>query len=120
MKLNFVVSIVKISFHHKDAIGRNKKILIGVDKITKSEIVNQIWHNNDNYKKKDIEYIINSFIRTISNELKNKHDVKIDGLGSFYPYIKKSRIGKSISTGKTEQIPEMTYIRFIPSSKTKS
>lgn len=70
------------------------------------------------YNKKDIEYIINSFIETIQKEIKNESKVKIEGLGTFSTYIRKSHIGKNVK-GNIEEIPSTICISFKPSSKLK-
>ena len=109
-----------ISARHKDAIGRNKKYTEWRWKyITKSEIINQIWDNNiESYSKKDIENIINAFIETVSQEIKNGCKVKIEGLGTFSSFIRKAYVGKNLN-GNIEKIPETKYISFKPSKKLK-
>ena len=88
--------------------------------ITKSEIINQIWNNNiENYRKKDIEYIINSFIEIIRNEIKKGSKVKIDSLGTFSSFVRQAHIGKNLSTGDVGVIPSARCISFKPSKKLK-
>lgn len=87
--------------------------------IVKSEIINQIWNDNNGiFKRNDIEYIINSFIEIIRNEVQKGLKVKIDGLGTFSSYIRQAYIGKNIN-GNVEEIPDTRYIRFKPSKKLK-
>ena len=110
-----------ISFHHKDAIGRNKKCNDWRWKlITKTDIINQIWKENiDIYTKKDIEFIINSFIKIIGDKIKNNINIKIDGFGTFSTYYKNVHISKSIDTGIENNIPDVKCISFKPSKKLK-
>lgn len=98
-----------------------KKIRIGADKIVKSELIHETWKTtlNKEFKKTDVENIINAFIKTIGAEIKKGCIVKLDGFGTFSSHLKQSYLGKNISTGEIEQLPEATYIRFIPSSKIK-
>lgn len=88
-------------------------------RITKSEIINQIWNENTKtYTKKDIEFIINSFIRIVQNEIRNDCKIKIEGFGTFSSYVRQAYIGKS-TNGNVEEIPDTRYISFKPSKKLK-
>ena len=66
-----------------------------------------------------MECIINTFINTIGNEIKNGNSVKIEGLGSFIVSTRDQYIGKDIRSGESTLIPQSTYIRFRPSKKIK-
>ena len=55
--------------------------------IVKSEIVNQIYNENDKiFSKNDINDIINSFLGIITDELHKGNKVKIDSFGTFSSY----------------------------------
>lgn len=96
-----------------------KREQIGADRIVKSELINNTWINtNKKYKKNDVEFIINTFLRTIIDGLKEEHNVKIDGFGSFSSYLRHAYIGKN-ANGIVEEIPETKYISFKPSKKLK-
>lgn len=73
----------------------------------------------DTYTKKDIEYIINSFVKIIITEIKNGLKVKIDGLGTFSTYFKNVYVNKSLDTGLSSTIPNVKCIGFKPSKKLK-
>lgn len=94
----------------------------GADKIVKSELINETWKTtlNKEFKKTDVENIINAFLKTLGNELKNNCVIKIDGFGTFSSSVKKSYLGKNINTGITEIIPSSRYINFKPSKKIKN
>lgn len=55
----------------------------------------------------------------IANEIKNGNNVKLEGLGTFTPYIKKSYIGKNLNSGDIVNIPSTRCISFKPSKKLK-
>lgn len=74
--------------------------------------------NNDFFKKSDIEYIINSFVDIIREDIKNGNKVKIEGLGTFSSYTRQSYIGKKLN-GNIGEIPNTRYISFKPSKKLK-
>lgn len=119
-KANFIGATEIISFCDKDAIGRNEKnIEWRWTYIVKSEIINQIWNDNiDTYSKKDIEYIINSFIEIVQKEVRKGSKVKIEGLGTFLSYIRQAHVGKNVN-GNIEEIPNAKCISFKPSKKLK-
>ncbi len=87
--------------------------------IVKSELIQETWKTVEkNIEKNRVEETINTFINIIGNEIRNGHVVKIEGLGRFCPFIKKTK-GKNISDGTIQEIPNAKYVRFIPSSKLK-
>ncbi len=87
--------------------------------IVKSEIINQIYNdNNGTFKRNDIEYIVNSFIKIIGEEIIKNNKVKIEGFGTFSSCVRHAYIGKNINGG-IEEIPETKRIKFKPSKKLK-
>lgn len=88
--------------------------------IVKSELIHKTWKTAEtNIEKSKVEDIINTFINVIGNEIRNGNDVKIEGLGRFCPFVKKTK-GKNIYDGTIQEIPNAKYVRFIPSTKLKS
>lgn len=87
--------------------------------IVKSELINKTWNTVKNdVEKNKVEDTINTFINIIGNEIRSGHVVKIEGLGRFCPFQKKTK-GKNINNGTIQEIPNAKYVRFIPSSKLK-
>lgn len=86
--------------------------------ITKSEIIELIWNkNNKTYTKKDIKYIINSFVKEIQNGIRNDKKVKICGLGTFSTYSKNVYIEKTLDTGEVTIVPNVKCINFKASNQ---
>lgn len=83
-------------------------------------MIHETWKalNND-FEKSDVESIINAFIKTIITKIKNGYQIKIDGFGTFSPYVKNVYVKKSINTGNTNIIPAVKCISFKPSKKLK-
>ena len=95
----------------------NKKELII---IIKSELIELIWSKNNNaYTKKDIEYIVNCFIKEIQNGVKAGKKVKIGGLGTFSLYLRKAYIGAISNSKEDVVIPNVKYVKFRPSKHLK-
>lgn len=87
--------------------------------IVKSELIHETWKTvESNIEKNRVEDTINTFINIIGNEIRSGHEVKIEGLGRFCPFTKKTK-GKNINNGTIQEIPNAKYVRFIPSSKLK-
>lgn len=87
--------------------------------IVKSELIHETWKNVKNdIEKNKVKDIINTFIDIVGNEIKNGNIVKIEGLGRFCPFVKKTK-GQNIDNGIIQEIPNAKYVRFIPSSKLK-
>lgn len=84
-------------------------------------MINETWKTtlNKEFKKTDVESIINAFLKTLEKKIKNGDIVKIDGFGTFSSHIKHSYIGNNINTGKESVIPSTKYINFKPSKKLK-
>lgn len=88
--------------------------------IVKSELIHETWKTIEkDIEKSNVENTINTFIKIIGNEIRNGNIVKIEGLGKFCPFTKKTK-GKNIHNGTIQEIPNAKYIRFIPSSKLKT
>ena len=103
-------------------------LLVGIKKcndwrwkfITKTDIINQIWKENiEEYTKRDIEFIINSFIKIVGEKIRQDLNIKIEGLGTFSTYYRDVHFNKSLDNGIEENIPAVKYISFKPSKKLK-
>lgn len=88
--------------------------------IRKSDIIKCIWSKNSKYYSlKDVEYIVNTFIDIIGNELRAGSKVKIEGLGTFSTFFKKIHVKKTLDTGVEKDIHNVKCISFKPSKKLK-
>ena len=97
--------------------GRITKTLIGVDKIVKSELIHETWKNlNGDFRKTDVEIIINEFISNITTAIKNDIKVKLDGLGVFSSYTKEVHMN---IPDKEKVIHNVKCIKFSPSENLK-
>lgn len=73
------------------------------------------------YRKSDVEIIINTFIGLIVTKIKNGLKIKIDGLGTFSSYFKSVSVNYNKNSENTEKnvIPNVKCIQFTPSKKLK-
>ena len=85
-------------------------------------MIYETWKSLEkDYKKSDVEIIINTFIKLIITKIKNGFKLKIDGLGTFSSYFKNVSVNYNNSMDITEKkiIPNVKCIQFTPSKKLK-
>lgn len=88
--------------------------------IVKSELIHETWKLLEKkYKKNDVEIIINTFTKLITEKIKDGIKIKIDGLGTFSSYFKNVYIKKDINTGNEKYVADVRCIHFSPSKKLK-
>ena len=84
------------------------------DVITKAVVVNFLNESIGLSKRECLNFFEN-FIDIISNELKNKQNVKIVNFGVFSIKEKKPRIGRNPKTKEEVMISERNVVKFKPS-----
>ena len=84
------------------------------DVITKAVVVNFLNESIGLSKRECLNFFEN-FIDIISNELKNKQNVKIVNFGVFSIKKKKPRIGRNPKTKEEVMISERNVVKFKPS-----
>ena len=84
------------------------------DVITKAVVVNFLNESIGLSKRECLNFFEN-FIDIISNELKNKKNVKIVNFGVFSIKKKKPRIGRNPKTKEEVMISERNVVKFKPS-----
>ena len=86
--------------------------------MTKSEIINNLIHESK-LNKKEVSYIIDSFLKKIIESTKNNDHVEIRGFGTFYKGEKKARKIHSPIAGKTLDVPSKDILKFKASKITE-
>ena len=87
--------------------------------MNKVELIEEIAKGVNNVSKKDVETVVDAFICTIKDTLKDGEEVKFIGFGSFLPKTKKAHKGVNPSTGETINIPASKTVSFKVSKKFK-
>ena len=72
------------------------------------------------FEEDDVKYVVDEFIRQISDGIENGEDVKIRDLGTFLIKTRKAKNNFNIKTGKSEIMPEGRVIKFAPSLRMKN
>jgi DNA-binding protein HU-beta len=70
-------------------------------------------------KKTEAENVVNAFLDTLTNELKDGNKVQFIGFGSFESKTRAAREGRNPSTGATMTIPAHNTVKFSVGSDLK-
>ena len=81
--------------------------------MTMVEMVRKISENTT-LPNKDIEKILDEFVRITKDTLKMGEKVSLTGLGSFTPKERKGRIGRNPKTGEAVKISTRKVVKFKP------
>ena len=87
--------------------------------MTKSALVELLAEKNQNFTKKQVEFIINEVFKQIKTALKNNDNVEIRGFGSFKFREKSEKIGRNPRTGEQLTIPPKKIPYFKPGKDLK-
>lgn len=68
--------------------------------------------NETGYTKSSVEAVLNSFVNTVSKELKKKGTVQLVGFGTFSTSKRAARKGKNPQTGAEIKIPAAIIPKF--------
>jgi nucleoid DNA-binding protein len=86
--------------------------------MTKIELVEKLAEKMS-MQKKEAERVLEVFISTIQDALKNGQKVNLAGLGTFIVVEKKARVARNPKTGETVQVPEKKAPKFKPGKQLK-
>jgi integration host factor subunit beta len=84
--------------------------------VTKSELIEDIALQTPEIQRKDVEMIVNSMLKTMSDALAHGKRIEIRGFGSFVPRLRKARTGRNPRTGGEVKVPEK-YVPFFSVGK---
>lgn len=60
-------------------------------KITKNDIVDNIYNSNDKIERQNIQFVIDSFISELKKSLESGSTIELRGFGTFEPRLRKGR-----------------------------
>lgn len=87
--------------------------------MSKVELIEGIVKEVKSVSKKDVESIVDAFLCTVKDALKEGEEIKFIGFGSFLPKTKKAHKGVNPATGATINIPASKTVSFKISKKFK-
>lgn len=88
-------------------------------KKTKSDIINSIYQDNEDYQLKQVKAITDLFINAVSEALKGGINVEIRGLGIFDVVPVKARNVRNPKTGEMIKVSSHCKVHFKPSKDLK-
>ena len=80
--------------------------------IVKSQLIKKISKNFPNFKKKDLDNLVNILISEIKISLSKGNRVELRGFGVFYTNIQKQSIRRNPKTGEKVSVPEKKTIQW--------
>ena len=86
--------------------------------LTKKDLVNLVYMQLG-FSKQVSENLIEDFLLTIINNIKNEKKLKLSKFGTFSIRQKKSRIGRNPKTKETKVISSRDVVLFKPSKEFK-
>ena len=86
--------------------------------LTKKDLVNLVYMQLG-FSKQIAENLIEDFLFTIANNIKNEKKLKLSKFGTFSIRQKKSRVGRNPKTKENKIISERKVILFKPSKEFK-
>ena len=86
--------------------------------MTKIELVEKLAEKMS-MQKKEAERVLEVFVSTIQDALKNGQKVNLAGLGTFVVVEKKARVARNPKTGETVQVPAKKAPKFKPGKQLK-
>jgi len=87
--------------------------------VTKADVVNVIAHATG-LTKVETEAVVNGFISTIRDALKEGKGIEIRGFGTFKVREKRPRIARNPRTGEKVNVPNKFVPIFKPSKELKN
>ena len=86
--------------------------------MTKIELVEKLAEKMS-MQKKEAERVLEVFVSTIQDALKNGQKVNLAGLGTFIVVEKKARVARNPKTGETVDVPAKKAPKFKPGKQLK-
>ncbi|HNZ29302.1 MAG TPA: HU family DNA-binding protein [Candidatus Goldiibacteriota bacterium] len=81
--------------------------------MTKIEIVDKIGENIA-LPKKDIEKVLDQFVKIAQDALQEGTKISVTGLGSFSVKERKGRLARNPKTGEKVEVPAKKVVKFKP------
>jgi nucleoid DNA-binding protein len=86
--------------------------------VTKAEIVDKISREL-NVQKKDIAFVIDSFLEIVKNTLSSGETMELRGFGTFGHKIRKGRRARNPRSGEAVVVDDRVVITFKPGKEFK-
>ncbi len=80
--------------------------------MTKSELVDLLLEQNPHLYRRDIENVVGTMLKEISDGIVSGARVELRGFGVFFTKERKARVGRNPKTGEAVQVEAKAVPRF--------
>ncbi|OAG28313.1 Ppx/GppA phosphatase family protein [Thermodesulfatator autotrophicus] len=80
--------------------------------MNKNDLIDKLWQEFPEFKRKDLEFIVNLLFERLTQALKEEERIEIRGFGRFVVKKQKERFFKNPKTGEEQIIPARKRIIF--------
>ena len=88
--------------------------------MSRPELIKQLKSKHPKLNKDHLEFIIDTFFKSIENALKTNKSIELRGFGTFFiKEIKEKYSAKNPKTGELIYVPKKNKVRFRPSKQFK-
>ena len=88
--------------------------------MSRPELIKQLKSKHPKLNKDHLEFIIDTFFKSIENALKTNKSIELRGFGTFFiKEIKEKYSAKNPKTGELIYVPKKNKVRFRASKKFK-
>jgi len=88
--------------------------------LSRPELIKQLKSKHPKLNKDHLEFIIDTFFKSIENALKTNKSIELRGFGTFFiKEIKEKYSAKNPKTGELIYVPKKNKVRFRASKKFK-
>jgi integration host factor subunit beta len=80
--------------------------------MNRSELVHSVWEWGNEAKKARVEQIVSLILAEIVHAVDTGERVELRGFGSFFPRLRKARLGRNPRTGESVSVPAKRVLFF--------
>tara|TARA_B100001248_G_C27376332_1_gene454461 strand:- start:1254 stop:1535 length:282 start_codon:yes stop_codon:yes gene_type:complete len=89
--------------------------------LSRPDLIKKLKEKNPNFKKSELEVIIDTFNNSLQNALLMGRKVELRGFGTFFiKKIKEKYSARNPKTGKLIYVPQKNKVRFRASKKLRN
>ena len=89
--------------------------------MSRPDLIKKLKEKNPNFKKSELEVIIDTFDNSLQNALLMGRKVELRGFGTFFiKIIKEKYSARNPKTGKLIYVPQKNKVRFRASKKLRN
>lgn len=110
---------IKVLVEEYRKFGRIKKGIKMNKKVTKIDLVNEIY-NKTEVSKKDVAIVVDAFLSELKESLVNESNIELRGFGTFeLSYRKESDSARNPKTGEKVKVESHYVAKFRPGKELK-